>query len=123
MSAAEWIASVCFLLGCALTLIAAIGVLRFPDLLTRMHAATKPQVLGLMFMVVGLAVSLGSNQLTWKLLLVVAFQFMTAPVAAHMVGRSGYRTGKVREDLLVVDELTEDLARVAKQQQPPSSSS
>ena len=123
MSAAEWIASVCFLLGCALTLIAAIGVLRFPDLLTRMHAATKPQVLGLMFMMVGLAVSLGSNQLTWKLLLVVAFQFMTAPVAAHMVGRSGYRTGKVREDLLVVDELTEDLARVAKQQQPPSSSS
>ena len=122
MSLAAWIASVCFLLGCALTLIAAIGVLRFPDLLTRMHAATKPQVLGLMFMMLGLAVSLGSNQLTWKLLLVVAFQFMTAPVAAHMVGRSGYRTGKVREDLLVVDELTEDLAKVAKKiEHPPSS--
>lgn len=111
MSVAEWIASVCFLLGCALTLIAGIGVLRFPDLLSRMHAATKPQVLGLVLTIAGLALSLGSSQLTWKLLLVVAFQFITAPVSAHLVGRAGYRTGKVREDLLVVDELTDDLER------------
>jgi len=122
MTALEWVASICFLLGCALTLIAAIGVLRFPDLLSRMHAATKPQVLGLVFTMVGLAISLGSSQLTWKLMLVVAFQFLTAPVAAHMVGRAGYRTGKVREDLLVVDELTEDLARAARGgAEPPSS--
>lgn len=122
MTALEWTASICFLLGCALTLIAAIGVLRFPDLLSRMHAATKPQVLGLVFTMVGLAISLGSSQLTWKLLLVVAFQFMTAPVAAHMVGRAGYRTGKVREDLLVVDELTEDLARAERGGAAPPSS-
>lgn len=121
MTVADWLSSILFLLGCALSLIAAIGVLRFPDLLSRMHAATKPQVLGLVLTMLALAISLGSNQLTWKLLLVVAFQFMTAPVAAHIVGRSGYRTGKVREDLLVVDELTEDLARVTKKADPPSS--
>lgn len=123
MSVLDWIASVCFLLGCALNLIAAIGALRFPDLLSRMHAATKPQVLGLMLMITGLAASLGSSQLTWKLLIVVLFQFMTAPVSAHIVGRSGYRTGKVRDDLLLVDELTEDLDRAKKMaERPPSSS-
>lgn len=111
MSLLEWVASVCFVVGCALNLIAAIGAVRFPDLLARMHAATKPQVLGLMLTMVGLALMLGSGQLAWKLLLVVMFQFMTAPVSAHMVGRSGYRTGKVREDLLAADEFTEDLDR------------
>lgn len=111
MSVLDGVASVCFILGCILNLVAAIGALRFPDLLSRMHAATKPQVLGLMLIMAGLAASLGSSQLTWKLMIVVVFQFMTAPVSAHMVGRAGYRTGKVRDDLLVVDELTEDLDR------------
>lgn len=123
MTVLEWFASACFLLGCSLTLAASIGVLRFPDLLSRMHAATKPQTLGLVLSMAGLALSLGSSQLTWKLFLVVVLQFITSPVSAHMVGRSGYRTGKVREDLLVVDELTEDLDRAKQKlgQQPPTS--
>lgn len=120
MTALEWIASVCFLLGCALTLIAAIGLVRFPDLLSRMHAATKPQTLGLVLSMAGLAVSLGSSQLTWKLMIVVLFQFMTAPVSAHIVGRAGYRTHKVRADLLDVDELTEDLQRASAEDGEPS---
>ncbi|SEE66898.1 monovalent cation/H(+) antiporter subunit G [Ruania alba] len=109
MTVAQVIAAVCMIAGSALTLVAAIGIARFPDLLARMHAATKPQVLGLMLMMAGLAVGLGSSQITPKVLLVVIFQMLTAPVAAHMVGRAGYRTGKIRSDLLVADELTEDL--------------
>jgi multicomponent Na+:H+ antiporter subunit G len=111
MSVLDLIGSVLFLLGCTLTLVAAIGVMRFPDLLARMHAATKPQVLGLVLTMSGLALTLGDAQVTWKLSLVILFQFITAPVSAHIVGRAGYRTGKVRADLLVVDELTEDLER------------
>lgn len=122
MTAVEWVASVCFLLGCALTLIAAIGVVRFPDLLSRMHAGTKPQVLGLVLSMTGLALSLGSSQIVWKLFLVIVFQFMTAPVSAHMVGRAGYRTGKVLPGLLVVDELTEDLDNATAAERPRSSS-
>ncbi|QOR72870.1 monovalent cation/H(+) antiporter subunit G [Ruania alkalisoli] len=110
-------ASVCLIAGCLLTLVAAIGVARFPDMLARMHAATKPQVLGLMLLMAGLAFGLGSSQLTWKLVLVVVFQLLTAPVAAHMVGRAGYRTGKVRSDLLVRDELTEDLERARSREE------
>ncbi|HIZ37080.1 MAG TPA: monovalent cation/H(+) antiporter subunit G [Candidatus Ruania gallistercoris] len=111
MSATEILAAVLLICGSALTFIAAVGVARFPDLLSRMHAATKPQVLGLMLMMGGLAVSLASSQVTWKLTLVVAFQLITAPVSAHMVGRAGYRTHKVDSEQLATDELTEDLHR------------
>lgn len=102
---------VCLLGGALLAFAAGVGALRFPDLLARMHAATKPQVLGLVLCLVGLALRLRSGGAVWALVLVALFQMLTAPVAAHMVGRAGYRTGKVRGDLLVVDELTADLER------------
>lgn len=102
---------VCLLGGALLAFAAGVGALRFPDLLARMHAATKPQVLGLVLCLIGLALRLRSGGAVWALVLVAVFQMLTAPVAAHMVGRAGYRTGKVRGDLLVVDELTDDLSR------------
>ena len=100
---------VLLVLGSTLTLVAAIAVLRFQDLLSRMHAATKPQVLGLTLMMAGLALSVRNPVVVWTLVLVVAFQLITAPISAHMVGRAGYRTGKVNSEALVVDELTQDL--------------
>ncbi|MFS0703931.1 monovalent cation/H(+) antiporter subunit G [Cellulomonas sp. 179-A 9B4 NHS] len=106
---ADVVSVVCLLGGAFFVLAAGVGVLRFPDLLSRMHAGTKPQTLGLVLVLVGLALRLREGGAVWALVLVVIFQMLTAPVAAHMVGRAGYRTGKVRHDLLVVDELTRDL--------------
>ncbi|MFC4554613.1 monovalent cation/H(+) antiporter subunit G [Georgenia faecalis] len=113
---ADVLGAVCLLLGCALALVAALGLARFPDLLSRMHAATKPQSLGLLLLVAGLALVLREPTVLWTLALVVAFQLITAPISAHMLGRAGYRTGKVRADLLVVDELTADLDRAEREQ-------
>lgn len=96
----------CLLIGAALALAAAIGLVRFPDVFTRMHAATKPQVLGLLFVLLGLGLRLRSPTVIGMLLLVGLFQLLTAPVSSHMVGRAAYRTGPVREDLLIVDELS-----------------
>lgn len=93
--------------GASLSLVAAIGVLRFPDLLTRMHAATKPQVLGLILISTGLALELRDARVAALLALVVVAQMVTAPVAGHMVGRASYRAGQVDRDLLLVDELTD----------------
>ena len=98
--------AVLLLLGSLFSLVAAIGVLRFPDLLTRMHAATKPQVLGLMLVAVGLALELRDLSATALLVLVVVAQLATAPVSGHMVGRASFRAGQVRRDLLLVDELS-----------------
>ena len=102
--------AVLLLLGSLLSLVAAIGVLRFPDLLTRMHSATKPQVLGLVLVASGLALELRDPAATAILVLVVVAQMATAPVAGHMVGRASYRAGQVRADLLVVDELSDGVA-------------
>ena len=102
---ADGLAAVLVLLGCGFTLVAAIGVVRLPDLPSRMHAATKPQVIGLMLVVTGLAVRLREPAVLGILFFVVILQMATSVVSSHMVARSGYRAGLVREDLLVVDEL------------------
>jgi multicomponent Na+:H+ antiporter subunit G len=100
---------ICLVLGSLLALIAAIGVLRFPDLLTRMHSATKPQVLGLLLVLLGIGLRLRDPGATGLLLLVALSQLVTSPIATHMVGRASFRAGQVRRDLLVVDELTDAL--------------
>ncbi len=103
------LSAVCLLLGAALSLAAGIGVLRFPDVLSRMHAASKPQVLGLLLVLIGVGLRLRTGFDITTLVLVAVFQLTTAPVAAHMVGRSAYRTRRVRRDLLIVDELGDRL--------------
>lgn len=105
---ADVVAGICLVSGAFLAFAAGVGVLRFPDLLARMHAGTKPQVLGLILMLLGEALRVRNLQVLGMLVLIAIFQLLTAPVAAHMVGRAGYRTGKVRSELLVVDELTAD---------------
>ncbi|WP_030485279.1 monovalent cation/H(+) antiporter subunit G [Nocardioides aequoreus] len=107
------------LLGSLLSLVAAIGVLRFPDLLTRMHAATKPQVLGLMLVAAGLTLELRDARVAALLGLVVMAQMVTAPVAGHMLGRASYRAGQVDRDLLVVDDLTGVVERVDEERGAP----
>lgn len=106
---ADVTSGVLILLGALLSLVAAIGMLRFPDVLTRMHSATKPQVLGVVLVVLGLALNLRDASVLVVLLLVVLFQMTTSPVAGHMISRAAFRAGQVRDDLLVVDELSETL--------------
>ncbi|HTW16592.1 MAG TPA: monovalent cation/H(+) antiporter subunit G [Nocardioides sp.] len=102
---ADVLAAACLLAGAGFALVAAIGVLRLPDLLSRMHAATKPQVIGLMFVLTGVALKLREPSVLGILALVVVLQMATSVVASHMVGRAAFRAGQVRHDLLVVDEL------------------
>jgi multicomponent Na+:H+ antiporter subunit G len=99
------VAVVLLLAGSFLCLTAGLGLVRFPDVLTRMHAGTKPQVLGILLIMVGGAIRLEGWSATWMLLLVAAFQLLTAPVSAHMISRVAYRRRHVRRDLLLVDEL------------------
>jgi len=97
------------MLGGALCLAAALGVLRFPDMVTRMHAGAKPGSVGLLLAVGGLALSVRHPATLGMLLLVVALQILTVPVSAHMVARTAYRSDLVDPDTLVVDELADDL--------------
>jgi multicomponent Na+:H+ antiporter subunit G len=106
---ADIVAAACLVVGALLTLVAAVGILRFPDVLTRMHSATKPQVLGLLVVLLGLGLRLRDPATIGLLAMVALFQLATTPIASHMVGRASFRSGQVRRDLLVIDELTHTL--------------
>jgi multicomponent Na+:H+ antiporter subunit G len=108
MNILDVITGVLVLGGSALALTASIGVVRFPDTLSRMHAATKPQVLGLLLVLVGAAIRLRGNVDIGMMALTAMFTLITAPVIANRVGQLAYREQNVRDDLLTVDELRED---------------
>jgi multicomponent Na+:H+ antiporter subunit G len=111
----DLVSAVFMVVGALMSLGAAIGLLRFPDLLSRMHAATKPQVLGLFL----LLASIGLQMRTWwvwpVLLVAWIFQLLTVPVSAHMVGRAGYRTKHLHRELLTSDELEAVVLKAAGQ--------
>jgi multicomponent Na+:H+ antiporter subunit G len=102
--AADAAAAVCMMTGAVLCLLAGIGLLRLPDVLARMHAGTKPQAFGLLLVLIGAGLRLRSAVDLGTLILVGLFQLLTVPVAAHMVARAAYRSGRVDREHLVVDE-------------------
>jgi multicomponent Na+:H+ antiporter subunit G len=87
----------------------ALGLVRFPDVLARMHAATKPQVFGLLLVLLGVGFSIRDPKVWLTLLVVILLQVLTAPVAGHLIGRVAYRSGAWEPDDLLVDELSDDL--------------
>lgn len=98
MSTTDIIASGFLILGALMSLLAGIAVLRFPDTMSRIHAATKPQVLGIMLLMVGVGLRLGSPAVIGTLVLIVILQFVTAPVSAHLTVRVAYRNAQNDEE-------------------------
>lgn len=82
------------LAGAFLSLAASIGVLKFPDLYSRMHASSKAGALGAGCMVAAAAVHFWTLHVAIEAVLVIVFLVLTAPVAAHMIARAGYHSGE-----------------------------
>lgn len=76
-----------FVLGEACILIALIGVVRFDFVLNRMHATTIADTLGTLFIILGALLQFGWSWTSAKLVLVLLFQWVTAPISAHMIAR------------------------------------
>ncbi|GAA4229702.1 monovalent cation/H(+) antiporter subunit G [Actinomadura meridiana] len=104
MIAADVVTAVLLPAGAAFSAVGALGVLRFPDLLTRLHAATKPQTIGLLLVLAGVAPQTGSAAAATPLLLVAVFQLITAPVAAQTIAAAAHRSGAVDQTALALDE-------------------
>jgi multicomponent Na+:H+ antiporter subunit G len=102
------------IVGAALVLLAGVGVLRFTELYARMHAATKASTIGIGLIGLAGAVTLTDGRA--KTLVAVAFVFVTAPSAAHFVGRAAYRAEGIDIDLASRD----DLASLVDDTDPPS---
>lgn len=101
------IAGVFILAGAAFGALAGIGQVRFADLFTRMHLATKPSTLGLLLVAVGAMFRLDAHVAVPVLALTIVLQFVTAPVSAHLIGRAAHRQGDWDRDAAIVDHLAE----------------
>lgn len=95
--------------GSGLMVLAAVGVVRLPDVFARLQAGTKAASLGLASVFIGVALVASGGMSVAKLILAIAFQFATAPVAAHVIGRAAYLAGAPMWEGTVLDELGRDL--------------
>lgn len=99
------VAAILLVVGTLLSAVAGFGLLRFPDVLSRMHAATKPQVLGLFLTLAGLGFALKTWAVVPVLIVAWLMQLITAPVSAHLVGRATYRSHHLDPAHIAVDDL------------------
>jgi len=90
--------------GSLFMLLSAIGVVRMPDLFTRMHAATKVGTVGVSGLMLAVALHFGTLSVVAPALAVIMFVLVTAPIAAHMIGRAAYHFGIPLWKGTVVDE-------------------
>lgn len=100
------VGAVMILAGALFTFIAALGLVRLPDLFSRIHAAAKPQLLGLILALGGLTISMRSWFWVSICLVVLVIQMIAAPIASHLLGRAAYRGGLAKTASLIVDQLT-----------------
>lgn len=99
------IAELLALAGGILILLSAIGVVRFGDVLERMHALSKASTLGLLIVMVGGVIGLDDVNDWTFVLLAAALQLITSPVGANLISRATYRAEGIRHRVDVVDEL------------------
>ncbi|SDF76977.1 multisubunit sodium/proton antiporter, MrpG subunit [Limimonas halophila] len=90
---AEILAGLAAMTGAVFVFSAALGLVRMPDVYLRMHAATKAGTLGSGLVLVGVAVWSGEPGVVLRALAAILFLIMTAPVAAHLLGRAAYISG------------------------------
>lgn len=90
-----YVAHALMVAGAVLLLIGAVGLLRLPDFYSRTHAATKPDTLGLVLILLGLAVHDGLSLTTVKMLVIILFVFVANPTSSHALGHAALLGGLV----------------------------
>ena len=92
-SVSEIVAGVMILIGSFFVFVAAVGILRMPDVYVRMHAATKAGTLGSGLLLLAVAVQAQELDVVLRAVAAVLFLIATTPVAAHLLGRASYISG------------------------------
>jgi len=105
VSILDLLASALLLAGVLTALLSAVGVLRMPDVLTRMSATSKASTLAKMCVFLALAIGFGELGVTTRALAAVAFVFLTAPLAAHAIGRAAVALGVPLFERTTVNEM------------------
>lgn len=101
----EILASLLLLVGAGFTFLAAVGVVRMPDLYTRMQATTKATTLGVGCLSLAVAVGVGGAGAWARAVAIIVFLYLTAPVAAHVIARAAYFVGTAKWKGTIIDEM------------------
>jgi multicomponent Na+:H+ antiporter subunit G len=91
--------------GAVVAVIAAVGLHRMPDVYARMHVATKPATLGITLCLSGAALRVSGAATVTKLVVAVAFQLVTTPVAGHLLGRAAHASRAPVSEHMIMDDL------------------
>ena len=102
---AGYIAAVLVVVGAAFSLIAAIGVLRLPDLYTRLHAASKAGAIGAGLIFLAVAVASFDGAVFLRAMLGIIFLLLSTPVSAHLLARAAFRSGEAPITTTTIDDL------------------
>ncbi|MAP95888.1 MAG: sodium:proton antiporter [Ponticaulis sp.] len=89
----HWVGSILCLIGAVSTVIAAVGVLRFPDFYTRLHAASVTDTLGALTLLAGMALLAPGIFIVIKMILIGLFLVLTGPTSAHAIANAAYTAG------------------------------
>ena len=106
----EFITALLLVLGSLFSFVAALGMLRLPDTVIRMHAATKAGTLGAGLVLIADAFYYAELGITLRALAAITFLLLTAPVAAHLIGRAAYHSKVKLWDKTWVDQLAEHIS-------------
>jgi len=98
----------CLLSGAFFMLVAAIGVLRLPDIYQRLHASSKAATLGVALLLLGAALHSGDMGVVSRCLMAIIFFMVTAPVGAHLITRAAYNHNEPLAKETLSDEWAED---------------
>ena len=108
------------ILGAVLMFLAALGILRFPDLYMRISAATKASTLGVGFCLMSLAIHFNELGIISRALATISFVAVTSPVAAHLISRSAYLTGTPLWKNSITDEVKENMQKIDSSSMDPN---
>jgi multicomponent Na+:H+ antiporter subunit G len=101
----QYVAAAAVLTGGIFGLLAAIGIVRLPDLYTRLHAASKAGVVGTGLILVAVAMISTDGAVVLRAILGIIFLLLSTPIAAHLLGRAAYKAGELPTSATTIEEI------------------
>lgn len=105
----QYLAAALILVGSIFALLASIGILRLPDLYTRMHAASKAGAVGAGFILIAIALLSSEIPIILRALAGFFFLLLTTPVSAHLLAHASWRSGYKPAASTVINELDAEI--------------
>src|SRR5690554_1276795 len=104
----DWVIIISSTIGTLSILLAAVGIVRMPDIYLRISVTTKAATMGIGLILIGSAMYFNELGITSRVIAIIFFMLLTAPVGAHMIGRASYFTGVRMWDRSVYDDRSEE---------------